>query len=313
MEKFTATADPYTGVHAFYPNPPKDSGVWAIIKLLLLAPIVFLLRLPFILVFGALFFGGDFVVSFTPISNLRRVLRRLVHAVFGRLLLFSLGFSFSVSYYPLRHRDADKKRPGSSVSSGDLILANHTSYIDLIYFATLYSPQFTSISSSGLTVAPVTLWEAFSEILHDSRTTKPTMPLSKLQKLAQQSNLGPVLVFPEGTTTNGRILIGVQSVVDVVPDHKAVNLISIRYPHTYQTPSFTGGSFLVHLFKIAGQFVNYAEVVHAMPDVIPTGANKDARGFLDDSMAVLSASSKLSQGRCLRDVKAQFWTKYYEK
>lgn len=55
------------------------------------------------------------------------------------------------------------------------------------------------------------------------------------------------------------------------------------------------------------------EVVHAMPEVIPTGEHKDARAYLDDSMAILSAASKLTQGRCLRDVKAQFWAKYHEK
>lgn len=55
------------------------------------------------------------------------------------------------------------------------------------------------------------------------------------------------------------------------------------------------------------------EVIHAMPDVIPSGNGKDARRYLEDSMAVLSASSKLAQGRSLRDVKSQFWAKYYEK
>jgi hypothetical protein len=57
----------------------------------------------------------------------------------------------------------------------------------------------------------------------------------------------------QGTTTNGRIIIGVQSVLDIVPDAKTVNLISIRYPYEYQTPTFTGGNFWFHLFKLAGQ------------------------------------------------------------
>lgn len=61
------------------------------------------------------------------------------------------------------------------------------------------------------------------------------------------------------------------------------------------------------------KMVNRLEVVQARPDAIPTGTNKDARAFLDDCMAVLSASSKLSLGRCLREVKVQFWAKYYEK
>jgi hypothetical protein len=55
------------------------------------------------------------------------------------------------------------------------------------------------------------------------------------------------------------------------------------------------------------------EIVHAMPDVVPSGENKDARSYLDDSLNVLSASSKLALGRCLRDTKTQFWLKYYEK
>lgn len=55
------------------------------------------------------------------------------------------------------------------------------------------------------------------------------------------------------------------------------------------------------------------EVIHVMPDVLPTTDMKDARGYLDESMKVLSAASKLAEGRCLRDVKTQFWTKYYEK
>ena len=241
------------------------------------------------------------------------MLRRLVHLLFGGLLLLSLGLRTSVSYYPTRNRDQGKAKPGTKVTSQDLIIANHSSYLDILYFAYRYSPQFTTISPSGLTLAQVSLFEAFKESITDIRPqTSNAMPLSKLRKLAQQNNSGPVLVFPEGTTTNGRIIIGVQSVLDAVPEPKTVNLISIRYPFEYQTPTFTGGNFWLHLFKLTGQVANYMEVVHAMPDVVPNG-DKDARGYLDDSLQVLSASSKLSLGRCLRDTKIQFWNKYYEK
>lgn len=58
---------------------------------------------------------------------------------------------------------SDKKRPGSSVTSKDLILANHTSYLDILYLAYRYSPQFTSISKDGLQVAPISLREALAE------------------------------------------------------------------------------------------------------------------------------------------------------
>ena len=104
MEKFTATSDPYTGVHAFFPNQvrkapklpisacltnrlpslsfllfskPTVTGLVPILKLVLLTPIIFLLRLPFILLFGTLLFSLDAAVSlvrlllpFNPLSSL---------------------------------------------------------------------------------------------------------------------------------------------------------------------------------------------------------------------------------------------------
>lgn len=51
-----------------------------------------------------------------------------------------------------------------------------------------------------------------------------------------------------------------------------------------------------------------------MPDVIPaeTGS-KDARAYLDECVDVMSSAAKLFRGTCMRDVKPQFWAKYYEK
>lgn len=62
------------------------------------------------------------------------------------------------------------KKPGVSVSSKDLIIANHSSYLDILYFAYRYSPQFTSVAASGLTVVPITLFQALKESITDLRT-----------------------------------------------------------------------------------------------------------------------------------------------
>lgn len=61
------------------------------------------------------------------------------------------------------------------------------------------------------------------------------------------------------------------------------------------------------------QIFNYMEVFHAMPDVIPVDSGaKDARAYLDECVDVLCTAAKLHRGTCMRDVKPQFWSKYYE-
>jgi hypothetical protein len=67
--------------------------------------------------------------------------------------------------------------------SGDLIFSNHVSYVDLLYYAMRYAPQYTELcyqrKKALYTVRPVTLFRAFFNIAMHSRRKEELLEASE--------------------------------------------------------------------------------------------------------------------------------------
>jgi Acyltransferase len=204
MEKFRSTADPSTGIHPFIPARDPTGLLRRVVCLVVLFPV----RVCFLLLgVSVTFCVAGFGALVAAVSGvLARPFFRVGHAVGLRAVLLGLGV--------WRYSSPALERPRSRVSvqgahptHGDVVFCNHASYMDPIYLACAYSPTFVLVNEAGVCVR-VTLWQATQQALsgalvapQERRDDVPT--LAELAKSCEQRRAGPVVVFAEGTTTNG--------------------------------------------------------------------------------------------------------------
>ncbi|KAJ3067259.1 hypothetical protein HDU98_009540 [Podochytrium sp. JEL0797] len=188
-----------------------------------------------------------------PFSGAKRSWDRSVAYVFGRLVLFLLGF------YSLRHEsvELDVKRDSEVPRLGHVIVANHSSYIDLIYLYTFYCPVFTEICGATNRVRKVSFLTALLRTGEYPTLENPecTMTIAEICALDPGT---PVVVFPEGTTTNGRGLLRFARVLEGV--RGGITVVGIRYLFVEFDPAYIVGGKASHLIGVAAQWVNVLDV-----------------------------------------------------
>uniref|UniRef100_A0A453SLP2 Phospholipid/glycerol acyltransferase domain-containing protein n=1 Tax=Aegilops tauschii subsp. strangulata TaxID=200361 RepID=A0A453SLP2_AEGTS len=86
------------------------------------------------------------------------------------------------------------------------------------------------------------------------------------QRKAAGNSFPRVLLFPEGTTTNGRFLISFQHGA-FIPGYP-VQPVVVRYPHVHFDQSWGNISLIALMFKMFTQFHNFMEVEY-LPIVYP--------------------------------------------
>eukprot|EP01122_Echinamoeba_exundans_P006331 TRINITY_DN1754_c0_g1_i2.p1 TRINITY_DN1754_c0_g1~~TRINITY_DN1754_c0_g1_i2.p1 ORF type:complete len:344 (-),score=75.18 TRINITY_DN1754_c0_g1_i2:971-1972(-) len=325
MEKFVKWADEHTGIHPFLPLPSKatkDANIvmksFFYIKWFLLGSILAAVRLPFVPLVWVLLLALDTGLRFVPMGFVRRPLQRLIESVVARLLLFLQGFFWiDAQYVPSKRRNPTPSGlVGGSIGSGHLIIANNVSYVDLLYLAFRYAPQFTLIDSSGSKVVPVNLHEALKALVSNEIPTSGGVNLSELLKKSESGNLGPVVVFPEGITTNGRVLIGCQPIIDSAIDKSRVHVLSFSYDFNEFSPSFPAGNFLTHVWFLCGQISNKLTVKHIIDADLPApeaGADSAAvQTWAEQLYSMLASATSIQRGKVNRTVKIDFLKYFYE-
>ncbi|KAI4963806.1 hypothetical protein ZWY2020_010482 [Hordeum vulgare] len=122
----------------------------------------------------------------------------------ARCILFSFGY----------HWITRKGRPAPR-ELAPIVVSNHVSYIDPIYF---FYELFPTIVSSVIYV------DRFSPASRKSA-------VNEIKRKAAGNSFPRVLLFPEGTTTNGRFLISFQHGA-FIPGYP-VQPVVVRYPHVH--------------------------------------------------------------------------------
>jgi hypothetical protein len=154
------------------------------------------------------------------------------------MMLFTLGF-YSIT-------GTHKIRP----KAGQILISNHSSWIDILYFWTYYSPLFVSGSEGRFCIEnPTQLLSRVVEIklAHGSET------LDQITKKAQSLSC-PIVIFPEGLTTNGRALLRFNTFTDPLPDNTF--LFGLLYSKADFSPSYSVGSGLSHYYNLTSQLEN---------------------------------------------------------
>ncbi|KAI7902988.1 uncharacterized protein BX663DRAFT_509117 [Cokeromyces recurvatus] len=273
MEKYSRWRDAGTGIQPFLPPvPPRiDSSflitlsniihiivgpVQGILKILLIS-LLSLVYILFVPLLGTLL---------TPIKPLKRGWTRLFSAILLRLVLFLSGFFYiKTETVSLRKSRDSKGRPIESpqVQNGSVIVANWTSYIDVLYLAFRFDPVFTQLYTETNKVRVISLWEAIrlTSKIPESKPSKNNELLYSVEELAlkaKKNKWGPIVIFAEGTTTNGRALLRFAPVFKECEkvEKNMFQLMSFKYEYGNMPPTFTVGNQFYHFFKLCSQFYN---------------------------------------------------------
>ncbi|KZT71583.1 hypothetical protein DAEQUDRAFT_665718 [Daedalea quercina L-15889] len=145
MEKFSAFRDPGTGIQPFLrPVPPTGSEVLTTIALPL-GYVLAVLRTSLILILGILHavVVEGVCLALKPVPPLHRAITHLFTAVLLRLVLVMLGLPWIPVEMVTRKRGRGAKAPERwSPSSGDIIVSNSVSTIEILWLAFRFNPIF---------------------------------------------------------------------------------------------------------------------------------------------------------------------------
>lgn len=238
-----------------------------IILLLLILPIWFTLAWIFVLLkvpFGVLrtidsIFGriSLFLMGFYVIGRKRMIIRPAIAALARPYESFSLHTEKSVS-------------PSDSIAPGDWVIANLSSYCDLILYWYTYSGVIT-ILKSNFELEPCVnrfkvLWYYFIKNPTESTTTtsNSTSPFSC-------SFQYPLIIFPEGTSSNGRGVLKFIANLSSTRRNQRLHLTCTKYHSTLFSPTFPDPSlygFLFHLWRLCSQLENCSTTRTILPSAL---------------------------------------------
>ncbi|KAI9228869.1 MAG: hypothetical protein DHS80DRAFT_22911 [Piptocephalis tieghemiana] len=314
MEKYSQWRDPGTGIQPFLPPVPSRTatqGPGYLARRYLLGPILCILRLILLLVPLLLFGLTELLIFIIPVPVLQRAIHRPLTAVTARLTLLLAGFWSIPSRIVTLRKGRSIAKKVEPIRSGDLLITNHTSYVDILYlmFRALgipsrYDPVFTRCYTDSPKVSLVSPWEAMRTCGQVYEKTPATaMTLEEACSMARRKHQGPVVVFPEGTTSNGRALLAFTQVLSGVQGAEGlgegkgkvgVHALILRYTYTITCPSYTVGNMALHALHILTQSVNRLSVHRvASQDIVEIDREKCEGGFGEEIAKVMGGTGRL--------------------
>ncbi|XP_072969123.1 lysophospholipid acyltransferase LPEAT2-like [Typha angustifolia] len=185
-----------------------------------------------------------------------------VTRICARCILFSFGY----------HWIKRKGRPASR-ELAPVVVSNHISYIEPIFFFYELFPTIVASESHDSLPFVGTIIRAMQVIYVDRFSAASRKnAVTEIKRKASCNSFPRVLLFPEGTTTNGRFLISFQ-LGAFIPGYP-VQPVIVRYPYVHFDQSWGNISLLKLMFKMFTQFHNFMEVEY-LPIVTPLESKKD--------------------------------------
>lgn len=198
-----------------------------------------------------------------------------------RMLLVLLGF------YNIKHV-GDPSLYGPQ-GKANIITMNHVSHLDiLIMMGVCYDGIPSFVAKRGVQNAPLIGYKSmvWQGLYVDNRAGAPGSSPSAgsspqdgqhqslAQKIAERGSnhdLNPVLIFPEGTTTNGKSIITFRTGAFI--SGNPVKPVAIHYPPGNFSPAWETVGALYHAIRLFSQFSNSCEI-HWLPVYYPSDAEK---------------------------------------
>nr|GLL34423.1 lysophospholipid acyltransferase LPEAT2 [Ipomoea trifida] len=185
-----------------------------------------------------------------------------VTRISARFILFSFGYQWI-------------KRKGKPAPReiAPIVVSNHISYIDPIFFFYELFPTIVASESHDSMPFVGTIIRAMQVIYVDrfSQSSRKNA-VNEIKRKASRDQFPRVLLFPEGTTTNGRSIISFQ-LGAFIPGFP-IQPVVVRYPHVHFDQSWGNISLARLMFRMFTQFHNFMEVEY-LPIVSPLENQKE--------------------------------------
>ncbi|XP_073025845.1 LOW QUALITY PROTEIN: lysophospholipid acyltransferase LPEAT2-like [Primulina eburnea] len=180
----------------------------------------------------------------------------------SRAILFSFG------YHWIKRRGKPAPR-----ETAPIVVSNHVSYIDPIFFFYELFPTIVSSESHDSMPFVGTIIRAM-QVIYVNRFSRSSRKLAvnEIKRKASSNRFPRLLLFPEGTTTNGRALISFQ-LGAFIPGF-TVQPVRVRYPHVHFDQSWGNITLAKLMFRMFTQFHNFMEVEY-LPLVSPLENRKE--------------------------------------
>ncbi|KAL2608441.1 hypothetical protein R1flu_027014 [Riccia fluitans] len=257
-------------IDPFRNRTPRIRGFYEWTKTIVMLPVLILrVLMVMVVLFVGLIATKTALAGYTQTEDPMPKWRRRLFCVTrlcGRAILFCFGFHW------IRRIGRPAPREVAPI-----VVSNHVSFTDPIYHFWELLPVFVSSTSHDdiFMVGPII--RAMEVIVVDRLSPDSRrLAASEIKRKAINNDYPRVLLFPEGTTTNGRALISFK--LGAFRPGVAVQPVVVRYPFVHFDISWGDISVSNLLFRMLTQVTNHMEVEY-LPVVYPT--KKD----LDDPVA----------------------------
>lgn len=213
-----------------------------------------------------------------------------VTRISARWILFSFGY----------HWIQRKGRPAPR-EVAPIIVSNHVSYIEPIFYFYELFPTIVASESHDSIPFVGTIIRAMQVIYVDRFSpSSRKRAVKEIKKRASCNRFPRVLLFPEGTTTNGRNLISFQ-LGAFIPGYP-IQPVIVRYPHVHFDQSWGNVSLAKLMFRMFTQFHNFFEVEY-LPVISPLHDKETAIHFRERaSHAIATAMNVVQTGHTYGDI-----------
>lgn len=211
--------------------------------------------------------------DYSHMSGVRRTIIVLSGRFLSRALLFCLGFYWIKETRRIPD-PATQSQSGCCENEGDAvdsshqpgaIVSNHVSHLDILYHMSASFPSFVAKRS----VARLPLVGLISKCLgcvYVQRESKSSdfkgvsgVVTERLQAAHHSKHAPMMMLFPEGTTTNGDYLLPFKTGAFLA--RTPVMPVILRYPYQRFSPAWDTISGVRHVVLLLCQFVNHLEVI----------------------------------------------------
>ncbi|KAL4649890.1 hypothetical protein ACB092_01G046800 [Castanea dentata] len=211
----------------------------------------------------------------------------------SRAMLFVFGFYWIKETYRIPHSTPQGKEEYEEPERPGAIISNHVSYIDILYHMYSSFPSFVAKRSVGK-LPLVGLISKCLGCVYVQRESKSSdfkgvsgVVTERVIEAYQNKSAPMMMLFPEGTTTNGDYLLPFKTgaFLSKVP----VRPVILRYPYRRFSPAWDSISGVRHVIYLLCQFVNHLEVVR-LPIYCPSQQEKDDPKLYASNVRRLMAS-----------------------
>jgi len=171
--------------------------------------------------------------------------------VIGRLCLFSLGF------WKVKVNGSNKLTYNGNHSN--IYVVNHSSWIDILVLMATAETIPSFVAKKSVENIPIFGYDSKAwQCIYVDRLAHKEGAATLLKERACDFTKPPVVVFPEGTTSNGKYLIKFHTGAFLAG--APVKPVLIKYTCKHFRPTWESISATKHIFRLLTQFSNYVEV-----------------------------------------------------